>query len=107
MENTLLNKAKLATAGAFLAFGLVTGGVMAQATPTEEADPIVAVPAAVEEEEDEGFDDWGLLGLLGLLGLAGLRKNEPEARTVERRETRVVEPTVDNTRTTRTDIDPR
>lgn len=106
MENTLLNKAKLATAGALLAFGLLTGGAMAQATPTEEADPIVAVPAATEEE-DEGFDDWGLLGLLGLLGLAGLRRNEPEARTVERRETRVVEPTIDNTRTTRTDVDPR
>ena len=25
-------------------------------------------------DEDEGFDDWGLLGLLGLGGLAGLLK---------------------------------
>lgn len=77
---------------------------MAQATPTETAEPITATAV---QEEDEGFDDWGLAGLLGLLGLAGLRKKEPEARTVERRETRVVDPVVDNTRTTRTDVDPR
>ena len=41
----------------------------------------------VDENDDGGFDDWGLLGLLGLLGLAGLK----------RRDNRVV--TVDNDRT--------
>lgn len=30
----------------------------------------------LEVEEDEGFDDWGLLGLLGLLGLFGLKRRE-------------------------------
>lgn len=56
-----------------LAFGLLTAGpVMAQDTANQPA-----------EEDDGGFDDWGLLGLLGLAGLAGLRKREPEVRRVE------------------------
>ncbi|MBA2276169.1 MAG: WGxxGxxG-CTERM domain-containing protein [Chloroflexia bacterium] len=46
------------------------------------------VPAAVaqtaEEEDEGGFDDWGLLGLLGLIGLAGLRRREPKVRRVDR-----------------------
>jgi MYXO-CTERM domain-containing protein len=28
----------------------------------------------VDENDDSGFNDWGLFGLLGLLGLAGLAK---------------------------------
>ena len=30
----------------------------------------------IDAEEDEGFDDWGLLGLLGLIGLFGLRRRD-------------------------------
>ncbi len=30
----------------------------------------------IDGEEDEGFDDWGLLGLLGLIGLFGLRRRD-------------------------------
>ncbi len=63
-----------------LAFGMLTAGpVMAQTAtepPTNAAQP-------AEEEDDGGFDDWGLLGLLGLAGLAGLRRREPEVRRVE------------------------
>jgi MYXO-CTERM domain-containing protein len=107
LEISLISKAKLATAGAFLAFGLFTGGAaIAQDAATEAADEVSE--AAQAPEEDEGFDDWGLLGLLGLAGLAGLRKREPEVRTVERREDRVVNTVGDGTRVTRTnDIDPR
>lgn len=62
--------------GCALTFGSVgMTAVVAQDTPD--------VP--VVEEEDSGFDDWGLLGLLGLAGLAGLKKrSEPEVRTVDR-----------------------
>lgn len=38
-------------------------------------------------EEDQGFDDWGLLGLLGLLGLFGLRRGHERVVYVERAET--------------------
>lgn len=112
MEDSLLRKLKLATAGALLTFGLMTGaGAGAQqGTPTEATDEATEAPQAVAATtEDEGFDDWGLAGLLGLLGLAGLRKRETETQTVERREERVVNPVVDNTRTVRTtdDVDPR
>lgn len=103
----MLRKMKLATAGAFLAFGLMTGGaaIAQQSTPTEASDDATETPDLVPAttEEDEGFDDWGLAGLLGLLGLAGLRKGEPDVRTVERREERVTPPVVDNTRVARTD----
>lgn len=76
---TTLRSTALAIA---LGFGVaVSGPVAAQVSPTAEDDPVTAAPAT--EEEDEGFDDWGLLGLLGLAGLAGLKKREPEVRTVE------------------------
>lgn len=97
MESSLTSKVKLATAGAFLAFGLFTGApALAQDTATEAADQASEVAGEVEEEA-EGFDDWGLLGLLGLAGLAGLRKREPEVRTVERQD-RVVNTVGDGTR---------
>ena len=35
---------------------------------------VAAVDNPVDENDDGGFDDWGLLGLLGLLGLAGLKR---------------------------------
>jgi MYXO-CTERM domain-containing protein len=38
------------------------------------------------QEDDGGFDDWGLLGLLGLAGLLGLKRREEHADVrVERR----------------------
>lgn len=38
------------------------------------------------EEENGGFDDWGLLGLFSLAGLAGLKKRpEHEEQTEEPR----------------------
>ena len=65
-----------AAALALLLGAFMTGGVAAQ----QEAEPALLAQEAEEviEEEDEGFDDWGLLGLLGLAGLAGLMKRNPE-----------------------------
>lgn len=41
--------------------------------------------AQAVEEDDDGFDDWGLLGLLGLLGLAGLAgRNRDDTRRTAR-----------------------
>jgi len=40
----------------------------------QETDPL-------DVDEDEGFDDWGLLGLLGLAGLLGLRR-QPDRHVV-------------------------
>jgi hypothetical protein len=77
---TTLRTAALAAA---LGIGVATMPAAAQdATP--EDDPVAA--AATPEEEDEGFNDWGLLGLLGLGGLAGLlnRNRSTEVRTVDR-----------------------
>lgn len=113
MKSSLLRKMQVALVAALLAFGLIAGGnAYAQNTPAVD-DTDISAPAAGavdddvdidEDDDDGGFDDWGLLGLLGLLGLAGLRKSEPDVRTVER-EQPVVNPVVDTTRTTRTDVD--
>lgn len=63
-----------------LLLGLLTAGpVMAQ-----DATEVPAAAQTTEEEDEGGFDDWGLLGLLGLIGLAGLRRQEPEVRRVDR-----------------------
>ena len=56
-------------------------------TPPNDPNDVSAVDNPVDQNDDGGFDDWGLLGLLGLLGLAGLK----------RRDDRVVK--VDNDRT--------
>lgn len=70
------------TAAVALMFGaFLSGPVMAQETQPA----LLAQTAEQPAEEDEGgFDDWGLLGLLGLAGLAGLKKREPETRVVDR-----------------------
>lgn len=77
---TTLRSAALA---AMLGIGVATMPVVAQDS-TPEDDPVVA--AATPEEEDEGFNDWGLLGFIGLAGLAGLmnRNRSTEVRTVDR-----------------------
>lgn len=38
----------------------------------------------LDDNDDDGFDDWGLLGLLGLLGLAGLSGRRRTTTTYER-----------------------
>ncbi len=47
-------------------------------------DPAPESVTQAVEENDGGFDDWGLLGLFGLLGLAGLlRRNDRPARAID------------------------
>ena len=41
-------------------------------TPPDDPNDIEAIDNPLDENDDEGFDDWGLLGLVGLVGLAGL-----------------------------------
>lgn len=56
-----------------LSFGpLVVAG--AQTATTNDPNDVQSVNNPVDENDDSGFDDWGLLGLLGLLGLGGLAK---------------------------------
>ena len=66
---------RLMTFGRVLALSLVL--VFGSAGVTS----VAAQDTVVEEAEDEGFDDWGLLGLLGLAGLLGLKRREPEVHT--------------------------
>ena len=57
-------------------------------TPPEDPNDVEAVDNPVDENDDDsGFDDWGLLGLLGLAGLAGLagRKRHDVVRTYDDR----------------------
>ena len=60
--------------------------------PHRPSDPndVEAVDNPLDENDDDsGFDDWGLLGLLGLVGLAGLagRKRQDVVRTYDDRTT--------------------
>ena len=72
MTRSTMNGIRALAVALALTLGLVgaTGGGSLQpsyvAAQEEVTDPVT--------EEDEGFDDWGLLGLLGLAGLAGLLK---------------------------------
>ena len=42
-------------------------------TPPDDPNDVEAIDNPLDDNDESGFDDWGLLGLLGLLGLAGLR----------------------------------
>ncbi len=75
--------------------------VTTQTAATEEPTTVATAPAATVDDDDEGFDDWGLLGLLGLGGLAGLRKRT--AHVIEPVRTERVETVVDPIRTQRAD----
>ncbi len=69
-------------AGAVSLALLLAGATAADAQETDPND-VPAVDNPVDENDDGGFDDWGLLGLLGLGGLAGLagRKRDDRTRT--------------------------
>lgn len=91
MKNRMLTP--LRTAGLVVGLGLA-GVVAAPSSAQDATEPAATTTAQVDDtetvvEEDEGFDDWGLLGLLGLGGL--LRR---PARAV------VVDPTPTGTRRT-------
>ena len=52
-----------------LAMALTFGGTAVTNVAAQDTTPAV-------EEDDDGFDDWGLLGLLGLAGLLGLKRRD-------------------------------
>ncbi|MET0323670.1 MAG: WGxxGxxG family protein [Ilumatobacteraceae bacterium] len=52
-------------------------------TPPGDPNDVAAVDNPVDQNDDGGFDDWGLLGLLGLLGLAGLKRRDDRVVAVE------------------------
>ena len=57
-------------------------------TPPDDPNDVEVIDNPVDENDDDsGFDDWGLLGLLGLVGLAGLagRKRQDVVRTYDER----------------------
>ncbi|HEV2529372.1 MAG TPA: WGxxGxxG family protein [Thermomicrobiales bacterium] len=80
MTTGILVTLRAAAIALVLAFGMVTVGHVS----AQDASPATnAVSEATNE--DEGFDDWGLLGLLGLAGLAGLlRRPQPVVHTTDR-----------------------
>jgi hypothetical protein len=81
ISNTKALTGLRAGAIALLLGACLSGPVMAQDTQPA----LLAQTAEQPADEDEGgFDDWGLLGLLGLAGLVGLKKREPEVRVVNR-----------------------
>ena len=59
------------------------------ATPPADPNDVEVVDNPLDENDDDsGFDDWGLLGLLGLLGLAGLAGRKRDVvRTYDDRST--------------------
>jgi MYXO-CTERM domain-containing protein len=50
-------------------------------TPPDDPNDVGAIDNPVDDNDDSGFDDWGLLGLLGLAGLAGLAGRKRDDRT--------------------------
>jgi len=65
----------------------VMPGVAFATTPPSDPNDVAAVDNPVDQNDEGGFDDWGLLGLLGLLGLAGLKRRDDRPTTVEARPT--------------------
>lgn len=58
-------------------------------TPPEDPNDVEAIDNPIDDNDEAGFDDWGLLGLIGLFGLAGLKRREP-VRLVETDRDRIV-----------------
>ena len=61
---------KIFSALAIIAFLGITSPVVAQ-TDTGGT----GTTTMTHDDDDRGFDDWGLLGLLGLAGLLGRKRN--------------------------------
>ncbi len=71
-------------AGAALTTILGLGPIaIAGAQGSDDPNDIPAIDNPVDQNDDNsGFDDWGLIGLLGLLGLAGLARRPHTTTTV-------------------------
>ena len=68
-----------------IAFALVIAAAMALPVAAQEAtEPAVTTTAQVDvADEDEGFNDWGILGLAGLAGLAGLLRRQDRPAVID------------------------
>lgn len=60
------------TAVVAAAFTVIPASAALATTPPDDPNDVVAIDNPLDENDESGFDDWGLLGLLGLVGLAGL-----------------------------------
>jgi len=69
------------------AFTIVPVASASATTPPNDPNDVVAIDNPMDENDDGGFDDWGLLGLLGLAGLAGLARKKDGVRTYDDRTT--------------------
>jgi len=66
-----------------VAAGLTFLPAVASATPPSDPNDVASVDNPVDQNDEGGFDDWGLLGLLGLLGLAGLKRRDDRVVRVD------------------------
>jgi len=80
-----MRKTITATAIAAALTVLPVSAALATTPPADPNDVEVIDNPVDENDDDSGFDDWGLLGLLGLVGLAGLagRKRHDVVRTYD------------------------
>ncbi len=71
-------KKLIATTAISAALTLVpVSGAFAQTTvPPSDPNDVQTINNPLDENDDGGFNDWGLLGLLGLAGLAGLKRRD-------------------------------
>ena len=79
----------LTAAAIAAAFTVIPAATALATTPPDDPNDVEAIDNPLDENDDEGFDDWGLLGLVGLVGLAGLagRKRRDDVRTYDDRTT--------------------
>lgn len=76
----------MAAAGMAALLTVVPVATAAATTPPDDPNDVEAIDNPVDENDDTGFDDWGLLGLLGLVGLAGLAgRKRQEVRSYDDR----------------------
>ena len=70
-----MKKTIVATAVA-AALTIIPASAAFATVPPEDPNDVQAIDNPIDDNDEAGFDDWGLLGLLGLLGLAGLKRRE-------------------------------
>ena len=77
----------IATTAIAAALTIIPVSTALATTPPDDPNDVEVIDNPVDENDDDsGFDDWGLLGLLGLVGLAGLAgRKRTEVRTYDDR----------------------
>lgn len=75
-------------AGVALTAALGLGPIAAAGAQNNDPNDVRSVDNPVDQNDNGGFDDWGLLGLLGLAGLAGLARRDRHPVGAREREVR-------------------